>query len=115
MGHSFDRSLSSSERKFGVAVIIYGIRAFRPPRALELGNWVKGLMDADEFLLNPVLGTALIDLYAKCGSIAQAVDIFGMMKGKDRVLFNTIISGLAMNKHVRATCGIFGQMEKYGI
>ncbi|KAL4301084.1 hypothetical protein AHAS_Ahas17G0265500 [Arachis hypogaea] len=24
-------------------------------RALELGNWAKGLMDVDEFLLNPVL------------------------------------------------------------
>ncbi|KAL1346673.1 hypothetical protein HN51_020264 [Arachis hypogaea] len=83
--------------------------------ALELGNWAKGLLDADEFLSNPVLGTALIDFYAKCGSIAQAVDIFRMMKGKDHVVFNAIISGLAMNGHVRATFGVFGQMEKYGI
>ncbi|XLT03123.1 hypothetical protein HN51_052474 [Arachis hypogaea] len=34
-----------------------------------------------------------------------------MMKGKDRVVFNAIISGLAMNGHVWATFGFFGQME----
>ncbi|KAL4301085.1 hypothetical protein AHAS_Ahas17G0265600 [Arachis hypogaea] len=38
-----------------------------------------------------------------------------MMKGKDRVVFNAIISGLAMNGHVRATFGVFGQLEKYEI
>ncbi|RYR47947.1 hypothetical protein Ahy_A07g033932 isoform A [Arachis hypogaea] len=76
-------------------------------RALELGNWAKGLMDVDDI--------ALIDFYAKCGSIASAVDIFRMMKGKDRVVFNAIISGLAMNGHVRATFGVFGQLEKYEI
>ena len=83
--------------------------------ALELGNWAKGLMDANEFLSNPVLGTALIDLYAKCGSMAQALDVFRMMKGRDRVVFNAVISGLAMNGHIRASFGVFGQMEKYGI
>ncbi|RYR47951.1 hypothetical protein Ahy_A07g033935 [Arachis hypogaea] len=38
-----------------------------------------------------------------------------MMKGKDRVVFNAIISRLAMNGHVRATFGVFGQLEKYEI
>ncbi|XP_061337568.1 putative pentatricopeptide repeat-containing protein At3g08820, partial [Gastrolobium bilobum] len=83
--------------------------------ALDLGNWAKGLMDANQFLSNPVLGTALIDLYAKCGSMAQALEVFKMMKGKDRVVFNAVISGLAMNGHVRATFGVFGQMEKHGM
>ncbi|KAE9617301.1 putative tetratricopeptide-like helical domain, DYW domain-containing protein [Lupinus albus] len=83
--------------------------------ALDLGNWAKGLMDTNEFLSNPVMGTALIDLYAKCGSMGQAMEIFKMMKGKDRVVFNAVISGLAMNGHVRAAFGVFGQMGKYGI
>ncbi|CAL0303448.1 unnamed protein product [Lupinus luteus] len=81
--------------------------------ALDLGNWAQGLMDTNEFLYNPVMGTALIDLYAKCGSMGQAFEIFKMMKGKDRVVFNAVISGLAMNGHVRATFGVFGQMGKY--
>lgn len=83
--------------------------------ALQLGNRAKGLMDAEEFLSNPVLGTALIDLYAKCGSMAQALGVFKMMQRKDRVVFNAVISGLAMYGHVGAAFGVFGQMEKLGI
>ncbi|KAK7317302.1 hypothetical protein RJT34_01404 [Clitoria ternatea] len=83
--------------------------------ALELGSWAKGLMDAEEFLSNPVLGTALIDLYGKCGSVVQAVEVFKMMKRKDCVVFNAVVSGLAMYGHVGAAFGVFGQMEKLGM
>lgn len=83
--------------------------------ALELGNWARGLMDDDEFLSNPVLGTALIDLYAKCGSVAQAMEVFKGMRRKDCVVFNAVISGLAMCGHVGAAFGVFGQMGKVGM
>ncbi|KAF7845253.1 putative pentatricopeptide repeat-containing protein [Senna tora] len=83
--------------------------------ALDFGNWAKGLLDANEFLSNPVLGTALIDMYAKCGSLLQAWEIFKTMKGKDHVVYNAVISGLAMNGHVKAAFCVFGEMEKNGI
>ncbi|GFZ02828.1 pentatricopeptide repeat (PPR) superfamily protein [Actinidia rufa] len=40
--------------------------------ALELGDWASNLIEKNEFLTNPVLGTALIDMYAKCGRMASA-------------------------------------------
>ncbi|KAL0007978.1 hypothetical protein SO802_009480 [Lithocarpus litseifolius] len=83
--------------------------------ALDIGDWASGLMDRSEFLSNPVLGTALIDMYAKCGSMAQAWEVFRGMKEKDRVVWNAIISGLAMNGHVKSAFGLFGQIEKTGI
>ena len=83
--------------------------------ALELGEWVSGLVDRNEFLYNPVLGTALIDLYAKCGSMSRAWEVFKGMKEKDRVVWNAIISGLAMNGYVKISFGLFGQVEKFGI
>lgn len=83
--------------------------------ALDIGDWASGLMDGSEFLSNPVLGTALIDMYAKCGSMAQAWEVFRGMKEKDRVVWNAIISGLAMNGHVKSAFGLFGQIEKTGI
>ncbi|CAJ1978169.1 unnamed protein product [Sphenostylis stenocarpa] len=83
--------------------------------ALELGNWARDLVDSDEFLCNPVLGTALIDFYAKCGSVAQAVEVFKRMRRKDCVVFNAVISGLAMCGHVGAAFGVFSQMGKVGM
>ncbi|KAF5470094.1 hypothetical protein F2P56_010637 [Juglans regia] len=83
--------------------------------ALDLGNWASGLMDRNEFLTNPVLGTALIDMYVKCGSMVQGWEVFKGMKEKDRVVWNAIISGLSMNGHVKAAFGLFAQIEKTGI
>ncbi|KHG24825.1 Putative pentatricopeptide repeat-containing -like protein [Gossypium arboreum] len=83
--------------------------------AVELGDWASKLMDIEEFLSNPVLGTALIDMYAKCGSMTQAWEIFKRMKEKDVVVWNAAISGLAMNGHVKPAFGLFGKMEKSGI
>lgn len=83
--------------------------------ALKLGEWTRDLMGWDEFLDNPVLGTALIDMYTKCGAIAQAWKVFREMRNKDRVVWNAAISGLAMNGHVEAVFGLFGLMGKLGI
>ncbi|OVA17222.1 Pentatricopeptide repeat [Macleaya cordata] len=83
--------------------------------ALELGDWASGLIDKNEFLLNPILGTALIDLYAKCGSMTRAWELFKEMKERDLVVWNAVISGLAMTGHVKPAFGLFAQMEKLGI
>ncbi|KAG9445469.1 hypothetical protein H6P81_016809 [Aristolochia fimbriata] len=83
--------------------------------ALQLGNWVRGLMDGDVFQLNPVMGTALIDMYAKCGTISHAWEVFREMQERDIVVWNAIISALAMSGHVKILLALFNQMEKLGI
>ncbi|KAJ8753853.1 hypothetical protein K2173_000107 [Erythroxylum novogranatense] len=83
--------------------------------ALEYGEWVTNLMDKNVFLANHVLATALIDMYAKCGSMTRAWEVFKGIKNRDRVVWNAAISGLAMNGHVKTVLGVFGQMGKLGI
>ncbi|KAI9380633.1 hypothetical protein POPTR_016G128900v4 [Populus trichocarpa] len=83
--------------------------------ALELGDWASNLINGNEFLDNSVLGTALIDMYAKCGRMDRAWEVFRGMRKKDRVVWNAAISGLAMSGHVKDALGLFGQMEKSGI
>ncbi|KAJ8532713.1 hypothetical protein K7X08_015602 [Anisodus acutangulus] len=83
--------------------------------ALEVGEWASKLMDVNEFLSNAVLGTALIDMYAKCGRMVSAWEIFTQMTVKDRVIWNAVISGLAMHGHVKSAFCCFGQVEKLGI
>ncbi|KAL9425891.1 hypothetical protein AB3S75_032793 [Citrus x aurantiifolia] len=83
--------------------------------ALELGVWASSFMERNEFLSNPVLGTTLIDMYAKCGRMAQACKVFREMKDKDQVVWNAVVSGLSMNGYVKVAFGVFGQLEKCGI
>lgn len=83
--------------------------------ALELGEWARNLIEREEFLTNPVVGTSLIDMYAKCGNMASAWGVFKEMKERDLVVWNAAISGLSMNGHVKAAFGLFGLVEKLGI
>ncbi|KAJ6827978.1 putative pentatricopeptide repeat-containing protein [Iris pallida] len=83
--------------------------------ALELGDRASRFLDTREFFTNPVLGTALIDMYCKCGSIARAWDVFGAMEERDVVVWNAMITGLAMTGHRRVSFALFGQMEKLGV
>ncbi|KGN58718.1 hypothetical protein Csa_001575 [Cucumis sativus] len=83
--------------------------------ALDLGIWASSLMDRNEFLSNPVLGTALIDMYSKCGSVTQAWEIFTAMKRKDRVVWNAMMVGLSMNGHAKARVfSLTPSIEHYG-
>ncbi|KAA8517487.1 hypothetical protein F0562_017780 [Nyssa sinensis] len=83
--------------------------------ALELGDWATTLIDKNQFFTNPVLGTALIDMYAKCGKMTSAWRVFKGIKERDLVVWNAVISGLSMNGHVKAAFSLFGQVKKLGI
>ncbi|KAK1265572.1 putative pentatricopeptide repeat-containing protein [Acorus gramineus] len=82
--------------------------------ALDLGDSVRRIIDANVLTLNLVVGTAVIDMYSKCGSVIKAWKAFKDMKGRDRILWNAMICGLALNGHSKPAFGLFGKMEKSG-
>ncbi|KAE8676258.1 Pentatricopeptide repeat-containing protein [Hibiscus syriacus] len=51
--------------------------------ALELGKWVHLYAERNEIVIDDALGSAVIDMYAKCGlcgSIEEAIQVFNKMK-----------------------------------
>jgi pentatricopeptide repeat protein len=83
--------------------------------ALDLGRRAVGMLHWDEVLDNPVLGTALIDMYAKCGSTGEAWTVFQQMRKRDVIVWNAMISGLGMTGHEKIAFALVGQMEKSGM
>lgn len=68
---------------------------------LALGERVHVSIDRARYKCSPHISNALIDMYAKCGSLNQALSIFNGMKKRDLVSWNAIIQGLAMHGHGR--------------
>ncbi|XP_059067384.1 pentatricopeptide repeat-containing protein At5g16860 [Cryptomeria japonica] len=58
---------------------------------------------------------ALIDMYAKCGSIKKARDLFGKMPQRDVVSWTTIIAGCTQSGLVEKALEIFKQMQFVGV
>ncbi|KAK4833999.1 hypothetical protein QYF36_014729 [Acer negundo] len=65
---------------------------------------------------NVFLTTALIDMYAKCGSIESALDVFNRIPNdlKTVSLFNSTVSGLAQHGLGKTAIAIFREMESMG-
>ena len=62
--------------------------------------------------LTTILGNALIDMYAKCGSMKSAHEVFCSMRDKDVSTWNSIIGGNALHGHVNKSIDMFEKMHK---
>eukprot|EP01018_Ginkgo_biloba_P030291 Gb_23126 [translate_table: standard] len=57
------------------------------------------------------VGSALIDMYAKCGRVDDAQKVFDKMPVRDVVSWNAVIAGYAQNGHANKALTLFNQMQ----
>ncbi|KAJ4826724.1 Pentatricopeptide repeat-containing protein [Turnera subulata] len=84
--------------------------------ALELGKWVHLYAERNGIEIDDVLGSALIDMYSKCGSIEKAVQVFEeICKKRNPITWNALIGGLAMHGQAKEALEYFWRMQKAGL
>ncbi|KAF7815723.1 pentatricopeptide repeat-containing protein [Senna tora] len=79
--------------------------------ALQQGKWIHDYIKKNDFELNVIVITALIDMYCKCGSIENALQVFQESPRKGLSCWNSIIIGLAMNGLEREAIELFSELE----
>ncbi|CAH8358128.1 unnamed protein product [Eruca vesicaria subsp. sativa] len=57
-----------------------------------------------------VIGSALIDMYSKCGNVEEAVKVFESMKNKNVFTYSSMILGLAMHGRAKEALDLFHYM-----
>lgn len=83
--------------------------------ALELGRRVHVHMLKVGLQENLHACNALLDLYAKCGSIREAQKLFNEMKEKNLVSWTSLIVGLAVNGFGEEALELFKELERQGL
>ncbi|XP_059648794.1 pentatricopeptide repeat-containing protein At2g20540-like [Cornus florida] len=83
--------------------------------ALDIGIWIHRYLDQYGLPLSVRLGTALIDMYAKCGHLDLAEKVFDKMPQRDTICWNAMLSGLAMHGDGERALKLFSEMEACGI
>ncbi|XP_026660588.2 pentatricopeptide repeat-containing protein At4g30700 [Phoenix dactylifera] len=78
--------------------------------ALTLGKWVHQIITQEDLELNVYVLTALIDMYAKCGSIMEARRIFDGMVEKNVVSWNAMILGYGLHGQGLEALKLFKEM-----
>ncbi|XP_015892248.3 pentatricopeptide repeat-containing protein At4g30700 [Ziziphus jujuba] len=78
--------------------------------ALSLGKWVHSLIKHENLESNIFVSTALVDMYAKCGNIIKARELFDSMTEKNAVTWNAMISGYGLHGHGHDALKLFSEM-----
>ncbi|KAJ0090173.1 hypothetical protein Patl1_14199 [Pistacia atlantica] len=80
-----------------------------------LGRWVEEFVVENKMELNSFMGSALIDMYGKCGDLVSARRVFDVMVKKDVVTWNAIITGYAQNGFSNEAIMLFNGMKEAGV
>ncbi|KAK4270294.1 hypothetical protein QN277_023347 [Acacia crassicarpa] len=83
--------------------------------ALELGKWGHLYAEKNNIPIDDVLGSALVDMYAKCGTIEKAIQVFETLPKHNVITWNAIIGGLAMHGRANDALKYFSRMERSGV
>ncbi|KAK9120352.1 hypothetical protein Syun_017969 [Stephania yunnanensis] len=83
--------------------------------ALDQGSSLHKYIDEHKIEVGTITGTSLVDMYARCGSISLARQVFCSIEDKDVLTWNTIIAGNAMHEHANEAHELFTKMQEMGI
>eukprot|EP01018_Ginkgo_biloba_P026293 Gb_12542 [translate_table: standard] len=83
--------------------------------ALEHGKEIHENIMRSDFQWNIFVGTALLDMYVKCGSIDDARQVFDEMPERNVVSWNAMIAGYAQNGHVDEAVILFQRMPEKNV
>ncbi|CBI31981.3 unnamed protein product, partial [Vitis vinifera] len=82
--------------------------------ASSVGLCISNYVEEEQIALDAVLGTALVDMYCKCGFLEKAIDVFERMEIKDVKSWTAMISGYGVHGQAKNAIMIFHRMEVEG-
>lgn len=80
--------------------------------ALDLGKWIHEYVKKNGFDQYVKVNTALIDMYAKCGSLNDAVSVFENMRVRDTQAWSAMIVAYATHGHGFRAMSMLEEMNK---
>ncbi|KFK43278.1 hypothetical protein AALP_AA1G103400 [Arabis alpina] len=91
------------------------ISAVAASAIFSTGKWVHSYMVKNGTGCDGVIGTLMIEMYSKCGSIESALSVFGSIQRKKMGHWNSIIVGLGMHGMADKAFDLFQRMQESGI
>ncbi|XP_073102414.1 pentatricopeptide repeat-containing protein At2g20540 isoform X1 [Elaeis guineensis] len=112
----FDCMLAVGDVKPNEATFVSVLTACANLGRLERGQWVHSLIKDGpiKIELDVLLSTALLTMYAKCGVMELAKEVFDSMEEQSVVSWNSMIVGYGLHGHGEKALEMFMEMEKRG-
>ncbi|MCO5558407.1 hypothetical protein L7F22_011988 [Adiantum nelumboides] len=95
--------------------IVYGLRACVNAGCLGKGRELCTEVFREGFEQDPFVGSALLNMFAKCGSLVEAQDIFDDLPFPNVVLWNTLLSGYLDHGMFDEALVCYGRMKSQSL
>lgn len=82
---------------------------------LSFGKWVHAQIIEKQLMVNCQLGTALVDMYAKCGALDFASSVFDRMLERNVWTYSAMILGLAQHGFAVEAIDLFTKLKSSSI
>ncbi|CAA0820891.1 Pentatricopeptide repeat-containing protein [Striga hermonthica] len=92
------------------AALVCALSACANLGSLDQGSWIHDYIDKNRISRTSNIMTALIDMYAKCGKIDRAFEVFDKIPKRDAQNFTSMISGLSIHGLGEKAIRIFQRM-----
>lgn len=83
--------------------------------AVQLGRQIHCFILKNEVEFDVQTGTALVDMYSKCGSLKWAYQVFLELREKNIVTCNSMISGMLLHGHCENAVDLFQHLKSEGL
>lgn len=83
--------------------------------ALAQANWIHTYVDRSGFGRALSVNNALIDMYAKCGNLVKAREVFENMPRKNVISWSSMINAFAMHGNADSAIKLFRRMKEVNI
>ncbi|KAF3453689.1 hypothetical protein FNV43_RR04130 [Rhamnella rubrinervis] len=109
------KQMQEAGTKPNESVLVSVLAACAHLGAVMQGLWVHSYAKQNNLDLNPILATALVDMYSKCGHVESALAVFDGIANKDAAAWNAMIIGLSMNGLAGKSLELFNRMAIDGV
>lgn len=83
--------------------------------ALDVAKWIHTYIQKNKIPCDLRLGTALVDMFARCGDHQSAMQVFNNMPRKDASAWTTAIGAMAMDGNGEKSLELFNEMLRQGV
>ncbi|KAI3494779.1 hypothetical protein L1887_40390 [Cichorium endivia] len=112
----FDDMLEEQDVKANEATMMSVLTACGHLGRLDRGEQIHSYIKNNKnIIVDVLLSTALLTMYAKCGAMDLAQQVFDEMPERTIVSWNSMISGYGMHGHVDKALQMFLDLEKSGL
>ncbi|CAI9769630.1 unnamed protein product [Fraxinus pennsylvanica] len=108
------RQMLKAKVKHNEATLLAVLSACGQVGALELGRWIHSHMQYNGIPVYARMGSVLVDMYCKCGSLEDARTMFDGNKDNDVVAFNSMIVGYASHEFSQEALELYNNMSGIG-